>query len=1437
MAIVRILMPAWAYNSNSPYSATYTDTTNASRYYPSYSYMNMNSYINRDNNPAFVANAMTGTCGQGISFYGYMNSYVSAEYQKWKDVTHVWSMAIPETMGAPIGLFTIGVYAGINTPPNYDTMGPYTSYNMALYIDTDRILKAGVMTGGSSLPPTLIHNYGVDMTPYMYNSAVRNTDAYVGHRYAVVYNVDIDSYDLYVDNSNTLIASLNNNSIVQGALVMMNNATYNDWFNNGGGSFNNYWISGPGVYMYNWSTDYNIIHQGNVYFSDWAGWETSFNLRDLNAIMNFNYKIKKAPKTSSSNGAFYYCNNLRSIVLPGSMHNIPQATISGQNLNSVTFRNGVRNISYRAIVADAITVNIPKSADCISSDAIVGYPVTLSPISYNLMMRHNMFGNIPTDYDYERYEHLEELSIDNMPIKQAKPNQWYNPLNNYVYNTPRYITPITNQAEINSGGDELIITWRNLNAQLIFNESVNRAVHSNALGYQPHSMDDDGYVLDMHSLEFPAMSVSMRCNFINDNNFILTPYPLYGQVIGHITGNFVQIPSIFDDVCISRNINFNVAGYNNGPTHLLIEVPKKSSDEINYPTSTDVWRLPVDTTSVHIHDGHAITLHENTANNIDYSISNVNYIQFLGLRTEPVQLNECYGAFGMIPIGTTVRSVCDNFITVSGNYSNEDLSDAPLHFRYWRQRKYNDLNDASVLNDDNYISHTTHDAFGDIFTDAYFNDVQLNDIQYIGRYLVTATEVVYAGETAMFMNAMRVNNSILPSSITISNLFGQCGQFSDCTGDIDVTINGYITAVNSNINVRMFENHIGTLNFDINVRRIPSTNSAYHGNGATPLYIANNCDIDTIKLEYSDDYPSSSNMGMLLNDGSYKFAVIATNSNINKVVIDKPYTMYCFRNCNINNIEYSGVPMRQIELANCNIYCSIQDVFNNVEKMPNCPGTNFFGDSDLTVHIKEVDVLGATNRLSNIYISNSLTIIDTTGLTSHKPEFNYVSVPHVNCVGRISPSFMNSDIQTAHIECTELGKFSNTYSLESITGLENCLFIGDNTFRGVNSISDITVHPNCSIHSKAFYGTSQVPNIHYGNGSKYPVDLNIDYMTKFINPASNTLITADSRLYAAPRNWGSIHNRIKVNIVFNDGSEEPTDDYIVYPDFPCANGYANDSLYHTVYANGAHKRIKAPYNACTSSYNTVAQLRTRENYSVTYIGQSFDIKNDCGGYALLNCDPYSATASSSNWMVKNWTSLNSAHTVMFTGNYSRYTDAEYITMSRNIIAMNTERRNGVTNILGYSVDYLRDDCVYAYTWAASGIGNNNSKYAGNIHTLDFHLSTKSLAAIGNNMINGCNVRELFLCAGPSSGYIANNAVNNAQYLYWVDMSLMNYKGFQIYDDAFINCPALQHLYIPAGTTRVGNGAFNRTGLKHVEVPTGCALGTNAFPADCTITYY
>ena len=171
---IRVELPTFAFDYNYPYSGTYVNTGNASKYYPSYSYMNLNSNVNREAYPAFVKNAKAGVVGQGICFYGYTSSASSEiPYANWVDISHVWSQAIPVTFGTVIGLFWFNVYFEVynNNEPEPNTFTRSYSNNMGFFVNYDHRLSFGGYNYPGYFPMTAV-NYPASVVSISVDTAV-----------------------------------------------------------------------------------------------------------------------------------------------------------------------------------------------------------------------------------------------------------------------------------------------------------------------------------------------------------------------------------------------------------------------------------------------------------------------------------------------------------------------------------------------------------------------------------------------------------------------------------------------------------------------------------------------------------------------------------------------------------------------------------------------------------------------------------------------------------------------------------------------------------------------------------------------------------------------------------------------------------------------------------------------------------------------------------------------------------------------------------------------------------------------------------------------------------------------------------------------------------------------------------------------------------------
>jgi hypothetical protein len=1469
-AKVAVPLPTWAFNYNSPYSATYTDVPNCSVNYPTYSSYNMNAYINKANNPAFVDHALMGCCGQGYILYAYMNQYVvGGDAHLWKDMTHIWSMAIPDNINCPVGLFMVNAWAGCGYPPNYDDLGPSVNINTGLWIDKDHYLKV-MYYNSSSYPPTEVENTGVDMSQYLYPASSDPMSSYKGHRYAVVYNDEHKKYDLYVDNTNSIVASLTHNALGKAALMYMNSPTYMEWFNAHGGIVNNYQSAGPGMYYSNsYAPGYNVYEQYNVYMSDWYGYKDTLNLTVVNALLNWNFKIVKPPKNSSYYGAMNYCNYLNSISLPGSFNRIAYGCISGNNLVSVNIGEGTTAISGWAInsYANHLVINIPKTATEISSNAISGTNVSAPKVSYNLRMRHNMF-NLPTESSlFEHYELLTGITATGLPVKQPKPYDYSIYDNNrdprdVAYHTCRRLPIITD----NNGLWHF--NWQTLNVQLVFNENVRKNVHANTVLKYANQITAGSYVLSMRSIEFPNFIVSQRCNFVYDAGFMYSVSPAWDYVsadpvvtlVNHNTGLFTDIPDMLDYTLVVQNINlpFNLIT----PGIIDIKVPNKPDPEteasLQYPFFRHlILNIPPTVEETLVHDGHYTEIAcnyfpRNTAVNNSYcpcpnfSFYNVNYVNVSSNYNDSgasFDFHNCYNVFGQATPNSTPITIADNYIVTIGWYNGFDLSTHNLTFRYWRYGKnaYGLHTRGFPIEDEPHINTIIN---SDIVTvqGSLSNEVTICNL--MNCIIPTLNSWLHTQDEDHFV----VSNSILPPAINIGNWMSPFGQFKDCTGNVDVNIYGVLTGNNNTgygNHLGLFANHSGTVNVSINVTPIPYTvadcrlygwnskyqNTSYMATGTIPLGNPNHIN----KLYISSTNISTPNRyGYAQLQGGVRVSV--SGSVIDDVTIEAPMAHIDFTDCTVHAIHVF-VPRLHHFGASGTIDVAVQPIINISNSVAltniNIP------DSDLVLNIHRtglgLETVAAT--IDHIYVSNSVTIIDTAngprGL-GYFQQYSDIDTPHmhIKAVSTADTSFVRfkGTSLRADVMAIKAHSFSESANLTTVTGLENCLFIGDGAFRNCFNLTSITVSPKCSIHPNAFTFYNQESRqyeklgVNIVRADNVPVSLNVDY---------NVMINGelvDSRTVDAPNDFAPINNRIKVNAVYADSTEVPVNDYYIMPDFACSNN--NPNVKHTLFAAGCIQMIDAPYKNCYYPNTTADNLDMSDSGAY---GQYARVSNSVYGGTLFNsvysmAGPYykydaDALHSPTNIKAVILRGFEACHSLL-----SEHPYFEYVIMTNNSINRSSSNAYAFLNTYGQATVYYRDDGINTA---------NSSKYYFNnaeCSMLDLHTAGGASYQIGENGIKNCNVDVICLKGYGAFWY---NAINNCPNLYCVTFAKMNDTSYSpwIYDNFIVNCPSLQYLELPRGVSYIFAGALNRSNLKTIKISSNCTVQENALPADCVITYY
>jgi hypothetical protein len=1495
-------MPAWAFNYNSTYSATYSDVGNCSVYSPYTAYMSLNSAINKQQMPAFVRNAKMGCCGNGIMFYGY-----PAASNTYKELTQVWAMAIPDSMAWPVGLLTLGISIVVPSPPDFVNPGPSFMLNSCLYIDTDHILKYGHTYRGTGVPPQMVHNFGIDMSAYMYPNTVQPTDAYCGHMYAFMYNTASNEYELFVDNTANAIANINKALMIGCGLEIMNMSIYNESLQHlENAVYNGYYCTGVGAYFSNWSGTPNPSSQGNVYMSDWYGWVESYNSTVLNDLLTFNWSQARPVISNSSLGTFDLCHNLRQVIVPGALKDIPPYFINSSNLTSITFQNGVNNIGALAIrSASDLAVTIPRSVHFVSTDAVNSPNINLSPVTHNMPLHNNMFNGINA---YSFYEQPERLVVENMPTKQLRPMHYaykdnvdiypsilYSEVND-LYSSPSGISMQYNQANITQAGDTYALTWNNINTSIIFDDpNVYKGSHTNTVIATPFNMTNDGFDVKVRSLEFTDLCIETHCTFLN-TPFIVTNINdnLRCSIVGCLLNNVdtVEIPDIIDNAYIVENICLNQpfpsgeadAQYALGAPivpNINIKVPYLLQNNNEYLAG----QVQIHTTpgaydfapfcNIHIHDGHAVRLTANGAYtsqvpNRRIVVSNVNRVAAGGLSVYNVAFENCYnvvgypymGLSGIKQVPVDINMLCNNYIVLGGNYESVDFSTlTELRFNHTRHCVTGNLLSpmfgkniqTALLLEDNEEADVVH-GWSNAIAYPYHNIAEKAALRNLANYCGYSTMVGvptpnYDSSYGVKTSGCILYNCTLPADIFMHDVDGKYGSYNymplelnTCHGDINIHYEGYMLG---RCNVK---NHDGEINCFINSTLLASHstsdifNNCHINQLCTNMFMPTHISPRNVVANYWRAYTNVSGMWLA-----------ATACTMQNICINDNITMLFLNNCTVEHIENPSGVVSGLLLINCTFNTPINHVIANIANCVHMNKVNALADTELHINVPTrhyIDRIGHP-ILENISTTN---LVLNYGRYPYEPSFKWFSPEYktihmtsdaLYCYAGYMFSGLSSAEQSVYTEQVGSRYMPVNYSFPrcrklyincnldwpeaevpaardlNITGTENCLaLIGDFTNYPCNAT--IHVHPNCSVSIRGA-SAANISIVKDGGGNRYPVDANVTYKDN-----STTRILPDG--------FCNLYEYINVNIVFNDGTEEPTNDFCLIPNTAMTPpGVQLTNTYHILLANGIQKRIIAPY-ARVTAYNSAAPRITAANYypSVAVSGQQFVVTKADKYCACINGS--NAGLSSYKNEIRSIEHMEPIDTLLFAGSYNRWCGcnslfAKTLIATNNIASVNTFGGDwGLNAASPYT--YIRDDAAEFYAYTSYTVYNGVC-----VGILDFSRSRKSRYALGAKCILDSTVEMIMLSVGAYTNMIANNAVKNCPQLYWVDMNLINSTNFRINDDAFIDCPLLSEVYVPRNTKYIGRGAFNRTGLKRIVVPATCTFGVNAVPADCTISYY
>ena len=139
--------------------------------------------------------------------------------------------------------------------------------------------------------------------------------------------------------------------------------------------------------------------------------------------------------------------------------------------------------------------------------------------------------------------------------------------------------------------------------------------------------------------------------------------------------------------------------------------------------------------------------------------------------------------------------------------------------------------------------------------------------------------------------------------------------------------------------------------------------------------------------------------------------------------------------------------------------------------------------------------------------------------------------------------------------------------------------------------------------------------------------------------------------------------------------------------------------------------------------------------------------------------------------------------------------------------------------------------------------SQNMLNAGNAYMNCRNLITADLSYVCNQYLAGTdtfknciNLSAVLVSNNIRVNTIGTNAFCGCTNLTSIDLSPLCNAKINIMANAFRNCTKLNNVVFPKNLKNVATYAFYNTALKAVSIPTGCVVGSSAFPSDCTITY-
>lgn len=287
--------------------------------------------------------------------------------------------------------------------------------------------------------------------------------------------------------------------------------------------------------------------------------------------------------TNSTLGSLQFCDMLGTLIIPGSMKNVPTNFFSGNNISTLAFKQGVEHIASNAIrtnFSKAVALTVPRSVIKIC-DMGLRINTTAPTVSMNLakgvaMIRNKSTANQFNDFIYPEsftnyYEKPYKLTV-NSPYKQIRPIG------------DNAVSYANTEYRVDVAGGEVYVgkIAHKEDIQIVCKQPYNKAVHTNDVCYRLfNNITNNTCDMYTRSIEFPNLTNTVKVNLYDDKGYeiIATGMPAV-SIRGHRNNTPDYYPCIFDNGLIVTSIHSSSAVF--PPTIVIEGLPKLSKAAEHY---------------------------------------------------------------------------------------------------------------------------------------------------------------------------------------------------------------------------------------------------------------------------------------------------------------------------------------------------------------------------------------------------------------------------------------------------------------------------------------------------------------------------------------------------------------------------------------------------------------------------------------------------------------------------------------------------------------------------------------------------------------------------------------------------------------------------------------------------------------------------------------